>query len=448
MKTVSKILRRALLALTLAGLLSAVAPASAHAWTGAVRGSFWFWNRNGNFCPSGNACTGAKYFQSHFNTWLPVSNEQVWVLNAFTNALLGVGSTDTNGNFCVYWNAQDIPTNIKVHFPAHQKDNRFWFHDTSGAGYLAASWNFAPNANSTCDSNPNDLGGLGVGSSTSPDPYFNAYWGAEVQWRSVHSLVGVLINNLLGVEIRGFANNIPSWLGNQPNSAAQGPTKRVQLDANAAFAPQARVMHEIGHVAEYVTHPWQVGFDYTWSPPGQPAGPVLWGYGGPEWASAGFEEAFATHYGNIALWFDNAVTPTSCFVSQGHCYNAAGTIPLAATDVEVSNSPPNTNNCDVSAGTPESRWPISIMRFLWDVFDNRDDGNDTYSANQGDFWKHLHNLAWYPEGTLVDQHEEPWNSTKTAVTERDGRGAMSYSNNYAVNVRSIDFLRVNNCSAF
>jgi hypothetical protein len=81
------------------------------------------------------------------------------------------------------------------------------------------------------------------------------------------------------------------------------------------------------------------------------------------------------------------------------------------------------------------------------VFDNHNDADgDSYSANQGDFWKHLHNLAWYPEGTETNQIDEPWNPTRTAVTELDGRGSTSYAANYAANVVNISLLRVDNCS--
>jgi hypothetical protein len=122
-------------------------------------------------------------------------------------------------------------------------------------------------------------------------------------------------------------------------------------------------------------------------------------------------------------------------------------VPFSGTNIEASSFPFATNNCSFVATAPEARWPLSHMRFFWDVFDNRNDADgDSYSANQGDFWKHLHNLAWYPEGTSTNQIDEPWNATRTAVTELDGRGSSSYAANYAANVVNVSILRIDNCS--
>lgn len=79
--------------------------------------------------------------------------------------------------------------------------------------------------------------------------------------------------------------------------------------------------------------------------------------------------------------------------------------------------------------------------------DNHNDADgDQYTANQGDFWKHLANLALYAEGTGTNQIDEPWNSDYSAVTEKDGRGSSSYVANYAANVTDTAILRTDNCS--
>jgi hypothetical protein len=128
-------------------------------------------------------------------------------------------------------------------------------------------------------------------------------------------------------------------------------------------------MHELGHVATYVARPWKIGFSYDLSGPG-------WTPAAPEYASAGFEDAMATHYGSMSFWYGSAETPTTCLTGGGHCYNASGN-PIAGTNIEATSYPAGANNC--VAG--EDRWPLSVTRFLWDVFDARDDAyGDGYSA--------------------------------------------------------------------
>jgi hypothetical protein len=216
----------------------------------------------------------------------------------------------------------------------------------------------------------------------------------------------------------------------------------VQLDPNAAFQPQARILHELGHIATYVANPWKIGENYTYG------GNAGWIQAGAEYGSAAFEEAFATHYGSVAWWWDNATTPTTC-LSTATCYTSGN--PSANTDIEATSFPHSTNNCSFAAGNAEARWPLSAMRFFWDVFDNHNDADgDSYSANHGDFWQHLAMLAFYPQGTDTDQIEEPWNATKTTITEPDGRGSRSYSNNYvnSAHLQSIEVLRVDNCGPY
>jgi hypothetical protein len=131
---------------------------------------------------------------------------------------------------------------------------------------------------------------------------------------------------------------------------------------------------------------------------------------------------------------------------MGSCYDMTTGAPSANTDLEASSYPYGTNNCITDPSNPEARWPLSAMRYFWDVFDNHNDADgDDYSANQGNFWQHLANLAWYPEGTGTYQIDEPWNLPRDMVSEPDGRGSLSYTMNYKANVVETGILRVDNC---
>lgn len=416
---------------------------AASAVTGTVSGTINMWNKNGNYCPTTATCTGSRYPQADFNTSKPLSNAKVHIFDA-AGVLIGQGASNQNGTFTTSWSAAVKPAQIRLRFLASHRDTRFFFAQADGSLY---NWftGLITTAASSSPAAPQAVGTFSAGTSAAPDPFANAYWAAERVWREVFNLVGVLQTNFTNVEIRGFADDIPAFLGSRPTSAASGSTKRVQLDANAGFSPQARVMHEMGHVASFQTHAWQSTNNYNY--PNTAAGGG-WSQNTGEWSVSAFEEAFATHYGSISFWGDNSVMPTSC-LSSATCYS--GGVPVTASNLEASSFSGATNNCaagatpPTAANAPEGRRPISHMRFMWDVFDNRNDG-DTYTANAGDFWKHLANLAVYPEGTGANQIDEPWNSARTSVTERDGRGSSSYAFNYKANFANVDQQRTINCT--
>ena len=85
----------------------------AKAVTGYVQGSWYFWNKNGNYCPSSNTCAGARYTQSMYDGLLPVSNATIWVVDS-SWAIIGVGSTDNDGNYTVAWSRSTFPDQIGV----------------------------------------------------------------------------------------------------------------------------------------------------------------------------------------------------------------------------------------------------------------------------------------------------------------------------------------------
>lgn len=419
---------------------------------GYVTGTWSFLNRNGNYCPSTNSCVGARYLQSQYNTHLPIANARVHVLDAATDTLIGAGATDSSGKYTIVWVGVAKPAQIRVRVSPYHSAGRFYFADPNGT----LIYNATPAISVTTSSSttPQNIGGWIAGSATSPQPYYNSYWAAERLWRDVLSKVGSATTNFTNIEIRGFADTMFGSAGTAgggngtcSTSCAHGPTKRVQLDAAAAYSPQARIMHELGHIYSYVSHPWKLTGDYTWAPAGSPAGASNWSQGSAEWGVSAFEEAFATHPGSVAFWWSNATTPTTC-LSAVHCYTSTG-VPNANTNIEATSYAYSTDNCDASTTNPEGRRPISAMRFFWDVFDSHNDADgDDYSAANGDYWKHLALLAFYPDGRGTDQINEPWDATGIVLTERDGRGSTSYRNNYEANIRNVYTLWVDNCSPF
>lgn len=419
--------------------------APAFAFSGVVSGTFNLWNKNGNFCDPGiQNCTGSAYTKSAFDTTRPLMNAVVEIWQG--SGAIGSGVTDGSGNFKVSWSSGTIGTQAFVRWFSQQKDGRFVINDVNGLRMNTFSGNFTL-VNGTTTTSPQNIGTWQGGTSASPQWWLNVYWAAELEWRTRFNLVGLLINNYTNIEIRGLQNNVPGFLGNCGTSCANGAQKRIQLDAGAGFAPQARIMHESGHVANYQARPFTNGGNYCWPNTSAPDGigggnPCGWSQSAddPEWAAAAFEEGLATFAGDSTLWFPNSPGPTSC-LSSGNC-------PVnSSTRIEETHFPFATNNCNLTSGDPESRWALSAMRFLWDVYDTVNDcDDDTIGEGPQNYWRMYANMQNYAAGTSTNQIDEPWNSDFSAIDNFDGRGSSSYNQNYAA-FMSLGLLRVDNCSA-
>ena len=150
----------------------------------------------------------------------------------------------------------------------------------------------------------------------------------------------------------------------------------VVLDGNAAtpYAPLARTMHELGHIADFVSGPNQ-GFRRET------------GYQGGGWNQTSAEnrptalsEGLATLIGVTAFYDDYATEPQYCFAdgnasiaANTHCYPVGVMNEINKYNVEESHD----GSCSTSSGNEEGRWAISHTRFFWDVYDEIDDGGDS-----------------------------------------------------------------------
>jgi hypothetical protein len=164
----------------------------------------------------------------------------------------------------------------------------------------------------------------------------------EYQWEFTFANIGALVTNYTNVEIRGVATSIPGFLGTCAFSCSDGSQKKIQIDSTGSvFSPQSRILHESGHVVNYLMKPYHLGFfNYCYPNTVAPDGvggatPCQWS--GPstndaEWADVAFEEGYATFSADNSLWAPNSVNPTSC-ISQVACADNSN------TDIEQSDYP-------------------------------------------------------------------------------------------------------------
>src|SRR5690606_17331053 len=129
---------------------------------------------------------------------------------------------------------------------------------------------------------------------------------------------------------------------------------------NSALNPAPRILHELGHVASTLSNRGQSRTmsygQYCW-PDGN--GFCGWTATTAEWGEAQFEEAIATFFGLGGLYTQDAISPRYCF-TEGAC--SSGHLSVERT------------SCEDFGDGPVNRYPITALRYLWDAYDTRNDG--------------------------------------------------------------------------
>ncbi|WP_437566176.1 hypothetical protein [Sorangium sp. So ce542] len=421
-------LRKSQLVFAAAGLLLAWSE-EASAASGVVKGKIQFWQKQGNYCPSFRDCTGSNYLEADYDTAQPVAQVQIQVVDASNlNNVLGQGTTDVNGNYQISWSTASTPPSAKILWKARHKDSVFEVVSASSGGiyYFTSGGSFTLTSGTTSGS-PQTLSTYTWGNSASPESLANLYDGAWRTWYYALRYSGLMTSRFTGVKVRAYDTSCPT-------SCASGSTKTVTIDsATSAFQPQGRIMHELGHIASYLSKPFVATLAYNYPSTSCPAGSTCgWSLNSAEWQSSSFEEGIATFFGDVAnYWFD-APVPTTC-LSSSWCSTAA-------FNVETS------SGLNASCATDEERWAISVERFLWDVYDDQVDTNynDSVSISFSQFFS---TLDGYASGFSNRQIDEAWSSSSyTTIDNHDGRN----QDDFVFNLNSVHSVNAatqadNNC---
>lgn len=385
---------------------------AAQAASGYVSGYLQHYQNQGNYCANdGRSCYNATYLESEFHTPVPVRNVELYIRNK-NDVVIGTGHTDTNGYYNMYWSSPTMPTAASVYWTMRHWDGRFQVFTSSGATGIL--WFSGFNVvNGTTFSAPQNLSTATWGSAGAPHQYTNAYDGAEKMWRNSLSWSTRMNSTFSNLSIRAFSDSVP--YANCGTSCAFGSLNLIQLDANAAYKPQARIMHEMGHIASYKSNPFINGGNYCYP---ATAGTCGWSLTTAEWRAASFEEGLATFFGDTALYWGPNPEPLTC-LSVGACSRAA------ANNVETSTG--------TVCGVGEDRWALSVDRYLRDMYDTVDDPgfNEAMYRPYSEFFDVL---AQFSAGTANHQGDEPWNASYTAIDNYDGRAA---TDDFAFNFTSL-----------
>ncbi|MDG2304727.1 MAG: hypothetical protein P8R42_08735 [Candidatus Binatia bacterium] len=372
--------------------------AAAEAASGVVNGRLRFYQNQGNYCPSSRTCTAARYRQADYNINSRVRDVKVYLV-AESGGVIGQGTTNSNGDYQISWYKFLWPWQslgrARIEWYGEHRDGRFALKTSSGGRWVF--WTPWSNITAgTTSSNRQSLGTRTWGNSSSPHALANLYDGAVRMWRDSLNSSNRMRNSFNGIEIRAYDSTTC------PTSCASGPNKRIIIDSSgSAYRPQARVMHEMGHIASYLSKARRACVDYTFG------GNAGWNMTSSEWGCAGFEEAVATFFGDRAIYWAASPQPTSC--------NSAG-VCGSSTSIETSTG-------SGSCVTGESRQPRTANRYLRDLYDSVNETND---GNTIGFSRFFDTLARFNNGSSNRAVDEPWNWWGTSLDDRDGRSARDF----------------------
>ncbi len=373
---------------------------AATAW-GSIKGRLMFYNNQGNYCKKdGRDCRGATYPQYQYRINRPVRDTKIYLRRSSDNAIIGQGTTDAKGLYTIWWKSLGTESvSARIFWHGEHKNGRFTLKASNGS-----LWSIYSNPKKLKNKSITWIPYLVIGNSKSPHPMANLYDGAFRMWKDGLNQSNLMRSRFTNVEIRAFDSSVCS------TSCAYGNHKKIIIDsAHSAYMPQARVMHEMGHIASYISNP-RIGFsDYTHD------GKSGWHMYSAEYASVGFEEALATFYADSALYKQWNKQPLTC-VSSGACPKSA------YFNVENKNR--------ASCYTNEERWAITVNRYLRDIYDSYNYKEKT-DRNTEPFHHFFTAIKRFNNGFGNRGKNEPYEYPSIwwllpSVDDKDGRSAVDF----------------------
>lgn len=378
-----------------------------------------FFNHQGNFCPTisdpTRDCSSTQYDESEFDVNENIANTKIYLVRTGTTSVIGSAVTDASGSATITW-VDPIcfgSMSATVNWRFEQADDRFAVKDDTGATWSAGFGPFTLN-----NGGNQNLGTWTRGNPTTPDPLSNVYGGASRMWDFALVDSARMRSFFTNVDILAFDTGSVC-----PTSCASGKT--VLLDPDAEFRPQARIMHEMGHVASTLAHPsqtYQYGGCYTFPSTSCSGGSWTLTGSSAEWSAAAFEEGMATFAGDRAIYWQGNDDPRSCN-STSFCSDANNT-----TSVEF------TANAACTTGstglTTDDRTAMNVNRFLRDLYDsNSDYTNDSVASSYASIYDSLNEFG---TGTGDGGKNEPWDSGLSTVDDHDGHCTTDFDDAFLI----------------
>jgi hypothetical protein len=285
----------------------------------------------------------------------------VLVRRASDNRTFGQGVTGPDGKFTINWSTTENAASfaLQVTFQGFHKDARFFLLDEDG-DVINMTKNVTLETGQT-----EDIGQFKIGSAGAPNKFANLYDALFQTWQTSLLPSNLMFDRLKFVQVRAFGD----FDDKCPGSTSCAFTKdNVLWIGNVAAFSRFTAAHELGHIASFKSDNHQTSVDTCFPKVCTRANRssccdsdtpnVGHSFLTKEHLAVAFEEGFADHVANMSLWSNNAVAPHICNGS-GPC--------------------PTTNGLELSFGAGcqagSGRQELQVVRFLWDLYDNRQDFN-------------------------------------------------------------------------
>ncbi len=359
-------------------LVAIAAPTSAFAASGTVSGYWRNYQNQGNYCdPNTRNCASARYLESEYNTYHPISDTKIYIKDQ-NGAVIGQGVTSSTGYFNITWYRGSTPSYVRVYWYFEHKDDRFKIRAANN-GKLA-KWS-APIAVSNGGSVY--TGYHYAGTSSAISGLANIYDGADRMWYDALNYSNRMKANFTGLTIRAYPTDCPTACANSGENL-------IKMPSTAPFKPQARILHEMGHIAAGKSagksmDPGSYCYPLQETPSGgddcSDGSSNGWSMTSSEWRGVALKEGLATFIGDVAIYWGGAQDPRTC--------NSTGECP-------VSGSIEDSISCSGDVG----RRAMQMDRYMWDIYDTKVDGSDNVDES---YYAFFDTLAAIPDGTSWGQ---------------------------------------------
>ena len=191
------------------------------------------------------------------------------------------------------------------------------------------------------------------------------------------------------------------------SSCASGKVVILDTGEDTPWSYSTRTAHELGHIASDQLSQLAEArscSDYSLSGP-------YYQMNTREHSCASYEEGFAQFIGDVSRYSWNASASADvCLTGQ-----------IEDCSIDYDTSYPGGVGCN----TDQGRWPLSVARFFWDLYDGPGDSDSIGEP----YYRIVENNYNFLLGSANNQRDEPFSPDGT-VADQDGKGVTDYKSLY------------------